>query len=675
MFQLHRYLFSAVVACIAATLLLSPQNSSAATLADSQLDWSSGGVQGENDWSYGWRNYTVDGGAAYDHLADFIPFVNDGTNAGPDYINNTTANNWTGSEWRLQSDPGATGGPWTFLNSLTAHPNGTNSQPTEEHWVIRRWTAPATLTSQTLELRSFLGAQNVNGPGTSVHLYQNGNLLDTISTAAAAGVTNSVYHTINAGDIIDLALSPEDAAGDRSDGSDGSNFSLVITDEQPPIPPVADSLLDWSTTGTAGENGWTNGYYNSTVDGGDGYQTSDFRPFLNDGSGVPETDPAEVNHWNGSAFDFEGNPPWTELSAGGTHPNGDNNGEVHSTVRRFVASGLSGTTPLALNWTMAKTNTGGGNGVTGRLFVNGSEVDSSTIAGGDGIGVDRTYYINAANGDVIDLHLSPEGVDGTLNDGSDGSANRLVLSDQIPDDVRQPSEPDTVLVDAGAEFSGVQGQDGWEYGYYDITADSEIDPILGNPGDGIYGNEPEDFTPFAGGSDSAEVFGPTNHWDGDNWEYVGPGGETNPPWTQISAGSMHPQDDDPAPGHYAIRRFNVGPDEAGDVNLTGFFNNASANGDGTFGRIFINGTELLSLLTDGTTETFDEAVTLAEGDVIDIVVDWGPGADGADNTLYGFQIVQPGALGDLFEPIPEPASGLTALVALGLLGLARRRRR
>ena len=78
----------------------------------------------------------------------------------------------------------------------------------------------------------------------------------------------------------------------------------------------ADSYLDWSTTGQQGAKNWLNGYYNLTGDGDGVYDPSvDFTPFLNDLSGTPETDPVEVNHWNGSAYDFEGNPPWTFLTA------------------------------------------------------------------------------------------------------------------------------------------------------------------------------------------------------------------------------------------------------------------------------------------------------------------------------------------------------------------------
>ena len=62
---------------------------------------------------------------------------------------------------------------------------------------------------------------------------------------------------------------------------------------------IADSNLDWSPDGIQGENNWTYGYYNLTLDEeeGDGeYQTTDFIEFLNDDSGFVDFDGA--NHWS-----------------------------------------------------------------------------------------------------------------------------------------------------------------------------------------------------------------------------------------------------------------------------------------------------------------------------------------------------------------------------------------
>ncbi len=168
--------------------------------------------------------------------------------------------------------------PWTNLQQEDAHPNGENNA--EEHWVIRRWVADSLAAPTQLELRSNLFATNTGPSGTTVHLFQNGTLLDTLTTDSAAGLTNSVYQTVSPGDIIDLALTPLGVDGSRADGSDGSSFRLTVTDDPPPVPPIADSAADWSTTGTQGEKNWFNGYYNKTQDADGIYQQADFRELL-----------------------------------------------------------------------------------------------------------------------------------------------------------------------------------------------------------------------------------------------------------------------------------------------------------------------------------------------------------------------------------------------------------
>ena len=59
---------------------------------------------------------------------------------------------------------------------------------------------------------------------------------------------------------------------------------------------VADSYDEWSTTGTQGEKGWWNGYYNLTTDSNHIYAASDFAAFLNDGTATISS----TNHWNGT---------------------------------------------------------------------------------------------------------------------------------------------------------------------------------------------------------------------------------------------------------------------------------------------------------------------------------------------------------------------------------------
>ena len=102
-----------------------------------------------------------------------------------------------------------------------------------------------------------------------------------------------------------------------------STQPVCLQTEHPEPPPeaIADSLLDWSTTGEQGHLGWSTGYYNYTadyLDGNEQYDVEDFIPFENDGSRVVGPDGA--NHWDGGQFILYRDPdppdtygPWTRV--------------------------------------------------------------------------------------------------------------------------------------------------------------------------------------------------------------------------------------------------------------------------------------------------------------------------------------------------------------------------
>lgn len=208
-----------VVGSLVCLLLLCPV-AGAATIADSIDDWTVDGVQGDRDWYSGMYNLTQDPDGTY-QTDDFEAFTDD---------------QWTGSAWDVGPE-----GPWTNLAQETAHPNGTNSNPGDEHWAIRRWVADSLTEPTDLVLTWHLRATNVNGDGTGGELFQNGILLDkaVIGGADDVGVMRAITATVNPGDVIDLALTPENVDGTRSDGSDGSAFSLSVA----PVPEPSSLIL------------------------------------------------------------------------------------------------------------------------------------------------------------------------------------------------------------------------------------------------------------------------------------------------------------------------------------------------------------------------------------------------------------------------------------------------
>jgi hypothetical protein len=447
-------------------------------VAHSVDQWSATGTQGEDGWYNGYFNLTLDPDGFYEP-DDFIEFFNEfGPGGG---AVDPAGNNWNGTIWDLLGDAA---GPWTELGQVATHPNGTNSAPGEEHWTIRRWEA-----NQTKELAIFwhLRKQNVGcGNGVSIRLFHNDEEIHAEAVAGNDGTGKAGYivRSVKTGDTIDLALTPTGPDGAGQDGCDGSAFILAVTEEIPngdgdtkpdhldncptvtnedqadgdsdgvgnvcdncptdanqdqadrdldglgdtcDVPPIADSIADWSLDGEQGVENWFYGYYNLTLDADQVYAVDDFIEFFNEfGPLGGPVDPAG-NHWDGTMWDLlAGGGPWSEIGQENTHPNGTNSapGEEHWTIRRWV-SDIDG--DAALTWHIRKLNPNG-TGVTGILFLNGEEIDRATIAGQDSIGVIRNVDVVLSDGDIVDLALTPEGLNGDLGDGSDGSANWLLVS-------------------------------------------------------------------------------------------------------------------------------------------------------------------------------------------------------------------------------------------------------
>ncbi len=161
-----------------------------------------------------------------------------------------------------------------------------------------------------------------------------------------------------------------------------------------------------------------------------------------------------------------------------------------------------------------------------------------------------------------------------------------------------PNEP-VVLGDSVAEYSGVQGQDNWYYGTYIRNLDS----------DGMY--SPNEF-----GELTADRFfvSATNVWD------VGLNGAA--PSTEITQDGGHPgTTSNGFFSHWSMRRW-VSETE-GEITISGTLANPDAAGDGTIGRIFVNGTEIYTQPVNGTSTDYSVTTTVKLGDIIDFAIDAG----------------------------------------------------
>lgn len=168
------------------------------------------------------------------------------------------------------------------------------------------------------------------------------------------------------------------------------------------------------------------------------------------------------------------------------------------------------------------------------------------------------------------------------------------------------------VADSVVEFSGVQGQHNWFYGYYNQTTDSTP------------GYQPSDFVPFPQGEGAHS---PSNFWTGTLWDWFA----GNPPWTELNATGGHPNGSNNSQVHWAIRRWVCELD--GELRLT--LRHAKANtscGNGTTARVLHNGTPVFTHTVagnDGVGITAVLQITQAHaGDVLDFAID--PlGTDGA----------------------------------------------
>jgi hypothetical protein len=241
-----------------------------------------------------------------------------------------------------------------------------------------------------------------------------------------------------------------------TDGDGCSDGHEVGTGHDPNDPadnlflnPIANSMADFPANGelnAQGINDWTYGYYDTTTDGEPSAGDQEFIPFPTDGS----TTLSGANFWSGAAFDWFNdppnaagnahNPPWTFLATEEGHPNGDNNQTIHWATRRWTVSGnvIPSATPVALNYHLRATNLAGGGGTTIIVMHNGERLDKLTVGGTDGVGVKSYHFVVVSPGDNIEIALSPEDVNGTFGDGSDGSAFWLVVDPLIPMDPKQP---------------------------------------------------------------------------------------------------------------------------------------------------------------------------------------------------------------------------------------------
>jgi hypothetical protein len=175
---------------------------------------------------------------------------------------------------------------------------------------------------------------------------------------------------------------------------------------------VADSIAEFSNI--QGQDNWTYGVFIAGTDPSalTPYTTAGFQNFDN-------FDIAENNWLASSTLVGARNNTFLNLGAEGGHPTGLGPGDQDTiiwTMRRY-ASEVDGL--YDLNIDLKKTNVvnPSGGGITGRIFVNGTEVFTQIIANDDNVGVQLKLLVDLEVGSLIDFAIDPTGI--TPTSGSD----------------------------------------------------------------------------------------------------------------------------------------------------------------------------------------------------------------------------------------------------------------
>ena len=162
---------------------------------------------------------------------------------------------------------------------------------------------------------------------------------------------------------------------------------------------IANSILDFSQV--QGANGWFYGYYR------DPFTPSTFTELPHFGVYTLPNGIKSRPTW------YEGRKFWTELWAAGGHPNSVVTSVTARpvnqwAVRRWV-SPVDAQVEVA--GFLSKSDVTGGDGVLGKIYLNGTELWSRSIAAKDATGVNYDLSFQVHRGDRIDFVLEPKKTD------------------------------------------------------------------------------------------------------------------------------------------------------------------------------------------------------------------------------------------------------------------------
>ncbi len=483
------------------------------------------------------------------------------------YNANTSFLPFTPAQWNGTGFALGGNPPWTNVYAQNSHPNSGGA----EHWVVRRWSADELTAVTPLRLTLHLKKTNATGNGTTGALFQNGvrKYSRAIAGADSTGFTDTFFLNVLPGDKIDFALTPVNPNGGRDDGSDGSAFTMAVDDDLGTGPYQQPDGTPFSPASAA----------DSDADGMPDFWEVIFSP------GGDLTTFTATGDYDGDELK---DPDEYARASDPTKMDTDGDGLTDKVENKtgLVSAAGSGSDPAK-----ADTDSDG--------LRDGDEVNSTPPTDPNLVDTDGDSY--------SDFDERFYGSNATLN--SDTPLSLLVA-------------------DSVADFSGVQGQGGWEYGYRNLT----------QSGISASYNPVADFIPFAGGSGVGDSWAggaaSTQHWRGDRWDL-----QDNAPWTELTATGSHPNGVNNGAEHWTVRRWKaVELTAPTPVTVYWLVRKSAAAGDGVTGAIFLNG-RIMDTKTIGGAETVGTVrrlhLLLQATDILDFVhLPTGllEGSDGSDGS-------------------------------------------
>ncbi len=364
----------------------------------------------------------------------------------------------------------------------------------------------------------------------------------------------------------------------------------------PAVTLLADSVAEFS--GNQGGNNWVYGYWDKRNDADGNYAALEFIPFPR---GTGNTLSA-TNYWNGTIWNWPApaDPPWTELTATGGHPNGANGSPIdpiHWTIRRYISetNGL-----VRISGVLACGSQGGtcGDGTIGRIFVDGLQVYERTVKG-ESIGY--AIQVNVTQGAFVDFVIDPGAADNDFCDTTTFTAAVRTAQDTA------------VVADTIADWSetGEQGYKGWTYGAF-IKTNTTV----------VYST-----SRFGAFPTSTGPHGANNFWNGESFQWF----DGDPPFDRIGQITCQPNifpsvSTTNAQEHWVIRRWVS--EVAGTLYVDWHLAKKELLGNGATAKIFRNGTQIAAMaITGGDFAGSNRTDTISGvqvGDLIDFSVEPGP---------------------------------------------------